>query len=383
MPMRAAGEGKPSVLVDARALRGSGIARYLREILARLLDDDRFGTVTLLGDPGTIAGFVAARGNGSERVRVLPLATAFYSPWMQLQWLVHRGLGRLRADVAFFPHYDVPVLLGGTRSVVTVQDLTHFMVPELFAKWKRAVASQVFDRAVTSAARVVVTSRSTERDLVRRLPRVAGKIELIPLGVGEPFLGAEGAIPQDVEALRPYLLFVGNRKPHKNLTAAIEALAMLREERPELRLVLAGYSFPGWDAARARARELDVEEALIELSDVSDERLCSLYLGCETLLLPSLYEGFGLPVLEAMACGAPVVASDRASVPEVVGDAGLVVDPERPGEIAEAVRRIAREDGLRARLIERGAVRARELTWDKTAERTVNLIYDTAVGVKS
>ena len=327
MPTRVRRGERPSVLVDARALRGSGIARYLREILARLLDDDRFGTVTLLGDPAAIAAFVAARGKESGRLRVLPLATAFYSPWMQLQWFVHRGLRRLQADVAFFPHYDVPVLLGATRSVVTVQDLTHFMVPELFAKWKRLVASEIFNRAVTSAARVVVTSRSTEADLVRRLPGVAGKIELIPLGVGEPFVGADGPLPEDVEALRPYLLFVGNRKPHKNLTAAIEALALLREERPALRLVLAGHSFPGWDAARERARALGVKDALVELSDVSDERLRSLYLGCEVLLLPSLYEGFGLPVLEAMACGAPLVASDRASVPEVVGDACLMVNP--------------------------------------------------------
>lgn len=377
--MASAAGRRVSIIVDARFIRGTGIARYLREVTRRVLADPRFHSATLVGDPAQVADYLATCGDLPPELRVLSLDARYYSPRMQLQWAMHRLRGRLEADVAFFPHYDAPVVLGAKRAVVTIQDVTHFRVPELFPGWKRAVASAVFSRVVGTAERVLVTSESTARDLLEQVPAAAAKIHLIPLGVGEPFDGPVATAPREIEELRPFLLFVGNRKPHKNLAAAVEALAILRRDDAALRLVLAGHSYPGWARTLDRARELGVADALVELTEVSDDTLRALYSRCEALLLPSFYEGFGLPALEAMACGAPVVASNRASLPEVVGDAGLLVDPERPAELAEAVRRLRADPALARDLRERGRVRAARLTWANTAEQTTEFLYRTAV----
>jgi glycosyltransferase involved in cell wall biosynthesis len=370
----------PRVVVDARALHGSGIGRYLREVLGALLVDTRFGEVALLGNPGELADFVAERGT-SMPVRIEAHRGAFYTPRAQLSWRSLRLRGRTAGDVAFFPHYDAPLLGLPRRSVVAVQDLTHFKLPEAFAAWKRAGAGVLFESVVRSAARVVVSSASTRTDLLERVPSAAGRVEIIPLGVGASFRACrrgECATCDRTWALRPYLLCVGNRKPHKNLGAAVGALARLLPERPDLKLVIAGSRFAARDEVDAHAAALGIRHAVLEQSDITDAELRCLYTHAEALLFPSLYEGFGLPLLEAMACGAPVVASNRASIPEVVGDAGLLVDPTDPEAMAGAVRRLREDTALCAALVERGRERAASLSWAETARRTLDVLYATS-----
>jgi glycosyltransferase involved in cell wall biosynthesis len=373
------GEGSNlSIVVDARALHVSGLGRYLREILAALFADSRFGRITLLGPSDELRDYCTGRVEPA-RVRIHDYAHPFYSPRTQLAWLALRARGHVAADVAFFPHYDAPLLGLPRRSVVTVHDLIHLKVPAAYPASKRIMAASMMDRVVRQAGRVVAISESTRRDLLARAPGLDRKLRVIPQGVDSDHwsTGPRGGRPTE-RSDRPYLLCVGNRKRHKNIVAAVETLARLRLTRPELRLVIVGKSFGESDGVRERAIELDVAEAVEERSEVGDVELRTLYRECEVLLFPSLYEGFGLPVLEAMASGAPVVASNRASLPELVADAGLVVDPDDYEALSVAVGRIHEEAGLREAMVARGRERARQFEWRVTGQRTLDLFTEVA-----
>jgi glycosyltransferase involved in cell wall biosynthesis len=370
-----------SILVDARGLAGSGIGRYTSEILTALLADPRFGRISLLGQLPALRDFCEAH-DGADRATLLSYPYGYYSPAAHLAWLRMRAAGEARADVAFFPHYDTPLLAFPTRSVVTVHDLIHFKVPDAFSGWRRNAASVVLRRGVTRATRVITGSESTRRDLVERIPEVEDRIDLVPYGVSDVFrAGAVGARAGGGASIRPsapYLLCVGNRKPHKNLVAAVETLGRLRDSRPELKLVFVGKSYDGWDAVLARAEELGVRDRLVEHEGVSDDQLRELYQGCEVLLFLSLYEGFGLPVVEAMGCGAPVIASNRSAIPEAVGGAGILVSPDDYDAIAAAVTKLAGEPALRRELVRKGLQRAAGFTWAAAARQTAEILHAVA-----
>ncbi len=375
-PETRSASGGTRVLVDARGLLTSGIGRYLREVVAAILADPRVSGVKLLGEPAPLRDF-ARSAAGGEKAVVVPYDHGFYSPAAQAAWLALRARGIADADVAFFPHYDAPCLGMPARSVLTVHDLIHFKVPEAFAAWRRAAAGVLLHRGVTAAARVIAVSEATRRDLVERIPSAAGKVVVVPNGVTPFFGGADGPVG-DAGIRGPYLLCVGNRKPHKNLEGAVETLARLAAARPELRLVVVGEVYPGWSAVLERAEALGVRGRIVELSGVDDARLRALYAGCEALLFLSLYEGFGLPVLEAMAAGAPVIASDRSSIPEVVGDAGLLVDPHDPAAAAAAVLRLSADPAYRGERVRRGRARAAQFTWERAGRETADVLYRVA-----
>ncbi|HET8655706.1 MAG TPA: glycosyltransferase family 1 protein [Longimicrobiaceae bacterium] len=382
VPARAPGGGRRghSALVDARALQPAGLGRYLREILAVLLHDPRFSRVTLLGSTDELGSFVRDQGPEME-VRTHPYPQQFYGAAPQLAWLRLWLQGATRADVTFFPHYDTPLLRLPARSVVTVHDLIHFKVPEAFPALRRAGAGVMLRSAVAAAGRVITVSEHTRKTLLERLPWAAPKAITIPNGVSAFFRDVSGeACPASVLAVggAPFLLCVGNRKAHKNLGAAVRVLSLLRPRWPELRLVLAGRWYPDGGDASEQARALGVEDSIVELAGVEDEALRWLYSHCEALLFPSLHEGFGLPVLEAMACGAPVIASDRSSLPEVVGTAGFLFDPHDAAGMAGAVERLRSEPDLRRRVADRGRERAAGFSWTRTAQRTVDLLDSVA-----
>jgi glycosyltransferase involved in cell wall biosynthesis len=377
----------PSVLVDARGIDASGIGRYLREVLATLLRDSRFGRVALLGSSRRLSAFVA-ECDAEVAVDLIEYDYPYYSPAAQLSWLRLVASGNVATDAAFFPHYDAPIAALPPRSIVTVQDLIHFKVPEAFPRSKRAAASFLLGRVARQAEITLVTSSATARDLVERIPEIRRKVRVIPLGVGDFFSGADDGTAELVESRlslvgSPYLLCVGNRKPHKNLVAAVAVLGRLASEFPDLKLVVAGRAFDGAEKVSALAEELGLGNRLIEIEQPGDVELRSLYRHCTALLFPSLYEGFGLPILEAMACGAPVIASTRASIPEVAGDAAILADAHDHDAMAQGVRRLLLDPEFRAELIQRGFRRAAEFRWDSTAARVTDLIFQIATGASA
>ena len=361
------------LLVDARTVGGSGIGRYVEAVLDRVIADHRFAEVRLLGEPDRLRGYA---NEGRGRVRITGFPTGLYRPAFQAAWLRARLAGATLADVHFFPHYDAPLALP-RRSVVVIHDLIHFKVPDAFPAWQTMAASALLATVVRRAHHVLVPSPSTRRDLTARIPTTAAKVSVAPLGMDPAFVRREEpstAAVQKAQSLAPYLLCVGNRKPHKNFAAVVEALRELRVRWPRLRMVMVGSAF-GRDRALERAADMGLTDAVIALEDVGDDELRALYAHSAAFVFPSLYEGLGLPILEAMACGAPVVTSNVASMPEVVGGAGLLIDPTASGSIATAVDALLADSELRERLVRLGAARFAQFGWDATAAGVADLLY--------
>jgi glycosyltransferase involved in cell wall biosynthesis len=265
------------------------------------------------------------------------------------------------------------------RRVVTVHDLTCLHVPQFHPWTRRTLFRLGVRRAVRLADAIIVPSSATKSDLVARFPATEPKIRVIAEAHGEQFLPLSPAATTRVIGryglpYHDYLLFAGNLEPRKNLLAVIEAYNRLRRRvRSAPCLAIAGGE--GWKnrsihhAAAASPFAGDIRF----LGRVTDAELPALMNGALAFVYPSLYEGFGLPPLEAMACGTPVITSNRSSLPEVVGAAALLVDPGNTAELADAMSRIVDEESLRDDLRERGLKQAQGFSWDETARMTVRV----------
>jgi glycosyltransferase involved in cell wall biosynthesis len=269
----------------------------------------------------------------------------------------------------------LPAGLGGA-AVVTFHDLGFYRVPEAFRPWQRRYLQSAARAAARRADRVIAVSESTRRDLVEVLGVSEGAIDVVPNGVDERFRPeADRAMLERFRSERRlperFILYLGTLEPRKNLPNLLRAYAIARSRGVTAPLVIAGG--PGWgDLSLARLiDELDLRSAVRPVGYVPAEEQPRWYAAATLFAYPSRYEGFGLPALEAMACGTPVVASDRSSLPEVVGDAGLLVDPDAPELLAAALADVLHDDELAGELARRGVARASNFRWDVAARETV------------
>ena len=257
---------------------------------------------------------------------------------------------------------------GNFRRVVTVHDLIYARFPEAHAGLRALGMRALVPLAVRRSDRVIVDSNSTREDLVTLLGTPAEKIDVAPLGVRAP--SAARPVSERFATERRVLLSLSAKRPHKNLAALIEALALIPPERRPL-LMLPGYAT--WHEAelRERTRTLGVEDDVRWLGWLADDELEDLWSAADAFVFPSQYEGFGLPVLEAMVRGVPVACSNRSALPEVAGEAALLFDPDDPRQIAEAIERLLSDPGEAERLGAAGRERAASFTWQRTAELTL------------
>ncbi|MCC7209248.1 MAG: glycosyltransferase family 4 protein [Anaerolineae bacterium] len=368
---------RPRIGIDARlnAYRQGGIAEYTRRLVAALArldaDHDYLALEHARQSPGE--SIVPPDAPHVRRVRVF---TPPHHRWERLALAAEIAPRRL--DILHSPDF-VPPLFGARRYVITVHDLTFLFYPEFqTADSLRYYRGHIRD-AVRQAAHILADSAATRDDLIARLGVPDTKITVNMLGVDERFRPMP---PDDVAAVRArlklperYFLFVGTFEPRKNLAGLLEAFARVRVSLPGAPdLVLAGRR--GWlfDDIFHKADGLQLGKSLHWVENVPDTDLPALYNGAVALVLPSFYEGFGFPPLEAMACGIPTIVSNRASLPEVVGDTGLLIDPDRIDELAGALFRAATDADFRRRSGEAGLARARQFTWENTA-RTVLDVY--------
>ena len=310
----------------------------------------------------------------SERLKISLLRAR--RGWLRaaLPWRLWRD----RVTLVHLPSTILPPLLP-CPAVVTVHDLAWARYPETYDPADLRMQTRVVPRSLRRAAHIITVSHSTARDLTETLDVPAERITAIPLGVSPTFSPHGPALSPDAfpgaERLAGgYLLHLATGGPHprKNVAGLLEAYARLRADQPAPPLVVAG------DVASERGRALMDTAADLGLADhvifpgqVSEAVLPALYRSAALLVYPSLYEGFGLPILEAMASGLPVITSNRSSMPEVAGDAAILVDPESVEDLTAALRQALTDDALRRDLAQRGLDRSRKFTWERTARETV------------
>jgi glycosyltransferase involved in cell wall biosynthesis len=339
------------VLLDADVLgrQRTGDETYVASLLAELAQLEH----------GLALGAVTRRPDlVPPPIRALRLDAR--SQTLRMAYRLPRLLRRLGPRLAHFQH-AVP-LAARVPAVVTIHDLSFERDPHLMGLRDRLVFKAAVPRSVRRATRVIAVSEATKRDLVELYGVPEGKVTVIPNGVDAAFHPNGASVERP-----PYALFVGALHRRKDPLAAVEALALVGGD---LRLVVVGPDKGLGAKTHQRAAELGVGERVHLAGHVAKQELAELYRGAACLVFPSRYEGFGLPVLEAMASGVPVVATSAGSVPEIAGDAAILVQPGRPAELAGGIERALAD---RDRLVEAGLARARSYSWRETASRTLDL----------
>jgi glycosyltransferase involved in cell wall biosynthesis len=325
----------------------------------------------------------AAQAGGGPWGEVIPATTVPVHARNRVGWV--RGEQQLLPGLAAQAGVDVLHSLASTgpgwgrfRRVVTVHDLIYARYPEAHGGLRARGMRLLVPLAARRSHRVIADSQSTRRDLTELLHVPAEKVDVVPLGVGSVRRAAPLSEAQTRARFalgdRRVLLSLSAKRPHKNLIALIGALARLEPDRRPL-LVLAGYRTPHEDELRARAQALGVVDDVRLVGWVDGEEVEGLWALTEAFVFPSLYEGFGLPVLEAMARGVAVACSNASSLPEVAGDAALLFDPRDEAAIAVAIERLLDEPELAARLAAAGRARAQRFTWQATAQGTLQTYH--------
>ena len=366
--------------LDARILHYShaGIAQYIRGLvrgLDRVLEESTEEILLLQSRKDREPPYQGAR---------FPRRPLWTPSHHRLeQWILPLELLRLGLDLLHSPDF-IPPLRRNFRSVITIHDLAFLREPSILTPESTRYYGQV-GQAGHSANRIIVPSHATQRDAVELLGVSPEKVTVIPEAADplfRPWDGDAEALSAEMSRLGvdgPFLLFVGTLEPRKNLPLLLRAYRRLLDEAAaEIRLVIAGR--PGWLYGEIfdLTDQLNLTDEVLFLGQVPPESLRLLYCAAEVYLHPASYEGFGLPPLEAMACGTPVVAAATSSLPEVVGDAGVLVDPTDAEAWTAAIHRLLADPALRADLQERGLARARSFSWEETARKTL-AVYRTVL----
>jgi glycosyltransferase involved in cell wall biosynthesis len=386
--------------IDARFYGpvGKGLGRYTQEVVDNIIkitsadlsekESASFDFVIFLS-PENFDEFICDRSN----VKKVCLAIRWYS-WQE-QLIMPFYIGREKLDLIHFPHFNVP-LFTPVKFIVTIHDLilTRFQtlrattLSPFIYRLKNLAYRLVIWGAVKRARKIITVSEFTKQDLIAKFKVAADKIVVTYEGVANLAKGRDSlfvAKLDNQETLKQYhitnnfLLYVGNAYPHKNLEILLRAFSHLIIKKPDLRLVLVGKEDYFYDQVRNIARTLNlwqkenVNSPVIFPGYVSDAQLEILYSEAGAYIFPSLYEGFGLPPLEAMAKACPVLSSNRTSLPEILGEAALYFDPENETEMIEKIWRILNEQDLRQALITKGLEQVKKYSWWQCAAETLQV----------
>ena len=361
--------------------QGGGIGRLVRELITALAHEDSQTPYRL---------FVA--GASRSKLPLPPGPNFTWHPiplsaeWMARLWQRARlplPVNWLTGPIDLYHATDfvLPPVGRGVKTILTVHDLSFIRVPETAAPNLRAYLNVVVPRSVQKADHIIADSQATKDDLCALYGTAPDKITVLLSGVDPRFAPVtDEAVLKSIRARygigeQPYIFCIGTVQPRKNYSRVIQALAALRAEGLDLQLVIAGGK--GWleDEMYRTLRETHMQDHVHRIGFARDEDLPALYSGATLTAFPSLYEGFGLPILESMACGTPVVTANVSSLPEVAGEAALMVDPYDVPALTDAMRRLITDKALRGVLIQRGYEQVKQFTWAKAASQ-LRAIYE-------
>ncbi|HTR81634.1 MAG TPA: glycosyltransferase family 1 protein [Bacteroidota bacterium] len=360
----------PLIAFDARKYNDFGIGTYIRHLIQEFSIMDSSPDFFLFLNPDAHVEIELPGGWKSSAVRY-----GKYSIGELL--LFGRTVNSSGASLFHSPHYTLPVGIRN-NSVVTIHDLIHLRFPQFFSPLQRAYSYGMMYHAIHDSAFVITDSEFTKKDILRSFRVSEEKIVVIHLGVDAAFfrpppVSFTEEVRTKFNLRRRYILFAGNAKPHKGIPVLLRAFRELSRLYSDVDLVFAGGSANGDTGLQAVGEDHGFEDRVISVGHVSEKELVTLYRSAEMFVLPSLYEGFGLPALEAMACRTPVVVSDAGSLPEVVGDAALVFKSGDSHALSEAMRSLLDQSQLKKELIEKGEKRARHFSWQRTAIKTAEI----------
>jgi len=372
------------IAIDARRIRDFGIGTYIRSLVHALSNIDHENRYTLIsgaGDVRTLAGlpenFQAAVYSHSDRGTLDHLTFPLF-------------LHGIAPDLVHIPLNRVPLLLMRPY-VVTIHDMANLLFDEGRSGLWMQLRRYRFRRGLLRARRVIAVSEATKRDVQNMMGVRPERIRRIYNAPDPGFYQHDGRradeagrILERYQIQYPFLLYAGNVRRHKNVPRLVEAFAVLRGQLAEhpaykdLRLVLIGDTISQHPAVRQAVMKSRVEPLVRFLGFVPFETLRCFYESASAFVFPSRYEGFGLPPLEAMACGTPVITSNVSSLPEVVGDAAVLVNPENVFDIARGIREVLLDETLRAELIRRGHAQAARFSWERTAREALDIYREAA-----
>lgn len=360
-----------------KAHKARGIGVCTRNIIARRHLAPKTIEITTFHDPRYESAEAIRHGSvpvtlGAVARLLSPHLKEFINQRLFMRCAVERFAEKSGADLLYFPtHLDVPPGLRIPYAVTAHDMIQSALKDRFYGSLKNRLAMSRQKEALRGAAVIFAVSEHTKKDLVKHAGADPSKIIVTSNGVDSVFRPGGGHLPDGLIPSGRFVLNVGGVDWRKNTPLLLRSFAELHRKHPEWRLVVTGEikNDQLYPAFRNLVSELGLERHVVETGYVTAETLCALYNRADIFFYPSLYEGFGLPVLEAMACGTPVISTDRASIPEVGGSAAALLDPDKPDDFAEALIRLAESEDERRRLSEAGIIRARMFTWDACAEK--------------
>lgn len=367
--------------IDARKIQDFGIGTYVRNLIRSLAAIDSENRYVLLAKPEDRAGLLDLPENFQVALETSPVYSV--RELFALSWHLYRR----KLDLYHSTHYVLPAWVG-SKVVVTIHDIIHLLYPEFLpSNLAFLYAQRMIRRSLTRGDRIISVSQSTKNDLRQHFDVDGQKIEVIHNGVDDSFRQRLTTEDQqrwlrDLGIPQPYLLFVGNpAKPHKNLDTVVQAYARARRMAQfDAPLICVGSRQGSEFKIRARAEYLGIGDKVRLLGHVAQEALPAIYQGATLFLYPTLYEGFGLPVIEAMASGVAVITSNTSALKEISEGFALLVDPLDLDGIAKAIASLMGSPERRAAFAERGIRRAEDFRWDEMARKTLDIYMSVIEG---
>ena len=363
--------------IDARMYSSefTGIGRYVFELTEHLARIDKKNEYVLFMNRPEYDNYEPP----NKRFSKVLVNARHYSYAEQLRY--PSALRRAKLDLMHFTHFNAPILYR-RPFVVTIHDLTLSFFPgkKMNSGFRRFAYNKVLRSVLKNSKRIISVSKNTKQDLIDVAKISPNKIDVIYEGVGEDFgprsqKGVNEEVLKKYGITRSYILYTGVWRGHKNLVNLVKAFSILRQDEDfDAQLVVTGTEDPYYPEVKRTVTELELEADTIFTGLVPEEELVSLYQEANVFVFPSLYEGFGLPPLEAMRCGTPVVASKTSCIPEICGeDNAVFFDPYDPTEMADAIHKVWVNESLQKDLRERGLKHSKKFSWEKMAEKTLKL----------